>query len=596
MANKNNPAARLLQRGVLRRHQGGAAAGMRRQRGAAAVFAAISIIAALAAIGLALDLGRLYYAQRDLQRLANMAALDSVRVASGCMGDVPSPGAAALSEAQASVSRNGGSDTWVKNSSTDIIGRMLSSEGIRSFEVANDVRNRAVRVKLSRQSPNRLIPLYSGIGTTATLTALSAAYETPSALVQIGSRLLTFDPPDGSALNRLFTGLLGGPVSLDVLSYQHLFDAEISLLGIRESLDIGPEDFDAPVALRGVIGAVMDQLSGSAKTAAQAMYDAAGTSKTVVPNDMGLGDTSSGGMVSAGQFIASAGQLSLGDALVSLPVTIPAPLGDGTTVIHLVEPGAVTRLLPGGVLADAENFAHNASVAAVTTVPIDLSAITSIGKISFFVQAGYSSAQVDSINCARRGQPQDKANVTATSSIARLGIGQFDNINLPNPTPEALVLDSNGLLKVLGIPLPVHLRVRIKSFVDINQSDSDHFDNMVAGETRRLGTPSTTAIATALSRVPANLEIQIEELKVIGSLASLVPPLLLNAVQAQLNNVLNQTRTTLQTAITNIIKTNLLPQMDAVLMPQMQALGVTIGGADVYVAGIAAEQPLLFTH
>ncbi|MEQ9479614.1 MAG: pilus assembly protein TadG-related protein [Algiphilus sp.] len=57
-----------------------------RQRGAAAVFAAIAMTTLLVSIAFTIDIGRLYFAQRDLQNAANLAALDASRMASGCYG------------------------------------------------------------------------------------------------------------------------------------------------------------------------------------------------------------------------------------------------------------------------------------------------------------------------------------------------------------------------------------------------------------------------------------------------------------------------------------------------------------------------------
>src|SRR3546814_18289314 len=59
----------------------------RRQQGAAAVFVAIALIPLLIATMLASEVGRVYYAHRDLQKAANLAALDAARLMSGCNGD-----------------------------------------------------------------------------------------------------------------------------------------------------------------------------------------------------------------------------------------------------------------------------------------------------------------------------------------------------------------------------------------------------------------------------------------------------------------------------------------------------------------------------
>ena len=78
-----------------------------RQRGFAAVFAAIAMVAMLSAVALAIDVGRLYNAKRNLQRAASLAALDAVQVVSGCTGrGVIGTGQDARAEALASLARN----------------------------------------------------------------------------------------------------------------------------------------------------------------------------------------------------------------------------------------------------------------------------------------------------------------------------------------------------------------------------------------------------------------------------------------------------------------------------------------------------------
>jgi uncharacterized membrane protein len=72
------------------RHQ--SVLGSRRQRGIAAVYAGVAIVALLASAALAVDVGQLYYAQREMQRSASLAALDGVQVASGCSLTSGTPG------------------------------------------------------------------------------------------------------------------------------------------------------------------------------------------------------------------------------------------------------------------------------------------------------------------------------------------------------------------------------------------------------------------------------------------------------------------------------------------------------------------------
>jgi uncharacterized membrane protein len=566
---------------------------MRRQRGAAAVFAAISIIAGLIAAALAIDLGRLYYTQRDLQRIANMAALDAVRVAGGCLGDDGiDPAAAALAEAQASVQRNGGQIAWLRSSATDILGRRTVGDGRRRFERPSVVGNRAVEVRISRPVPARLVPLLTN-SESATLNAYSAAYSTPSAIVRVGSRLLTFNPPAGSALDGLFSSLLGGPVSLDLLSYEALFEAQVPLGPLAGDLPGTPENpASDPVSLPQFILAVAENISDpAARSAAQAMYATADSSRGLIPSeDVGIDDPASASFTSAGDLLSAAAAASLAGEPITIPISLPPPLGGGETLASMRDPGAPARLLPGGILADVQNFAHNTPLVLQSNLPINLGSLLPgvSGNLSFFVQAGQSTAVVDRMLCARRGVPEDTVDVTAASSITRIGIGAFADINSPSPQPlPVTVLDTNSSINVLGLNLPIRVSIAASAIVDLGQSDSDSFDGMTAGETRTLGTPGSLALAQGLAAIPANLDVQVNV-----QLLGVAPPLLQGAV----NLALASLRTSLANAVSDAIVANLLVNIDDILLPQLQALGVTIGGADVIVVGIDAAEPLLFTH
>jgi uncharacterized membrane protein len=237
-----------------------------------------------------------------------------------------------------------------------------------------------------------------------------------------------------------------------------------------------------------------------------------------------------------------------------------------------------------------QNFAHNTPLVLQSNLPINLGSLLPgvSGNLSFFVQAGQSTAVVDRMLCARRGVPEDTVDVTAASSITRIGIGAFADINSPSPQPlPVTVLDTNSSINVLGLNLPIRVSIAASAIVDLGQSDSDSFDGMTAGETRTLGTPGSLALAQGLAAIPANLDVQVNV-----QLLGVAPPLLQGAV----NLALASLRTSLANAVSDAIVANLLVNIDDILLPQLQALGVTIGGADVIVVGIDAAEPLLFTH
>lgn len=213
--------------------------GRQRQTGAVAVFAAIVMVALLSALALAVDVGRLYYAQRDAQRLADIAALDASRVVSGCASATGAPGskAQALAEVMASLARN--TSTPSDYTVTVQIGRQIGNAGgLRGFEelADGDPALDAVRVRLVRQQPTRIFPLVTG-NTGTTMVAVAVGSQQAVGAFNVGSGLLTLNTQQSALLNPLLQALLcpnGGSactagISLTALDYNGLVNAHVSL-------------------------------------------------------------------------------------------------------------------------------------------------------------------------------------------------------------------------------------------------------------------------------------------------------------------------------------------------------------------------------
>src|SRR5436309_7846887 len=156
-----------------------------RQRGASAVFVAISMVASVAALGMSLDLGRLYFTHRDLQLLADMAALDAARSAGGCLGQTSDPQGSAAGEAATSVQRNGGSLGYLTAGSVEV-GRQIVAGGVRAFVPDDSVRADSVRVVLRRPLPEKLVPLFSS-NANSVLSVAAAATMRPIISLDVGS-------------------------------------------------------------------------------------------------------------------------------------------------------------------------------------------------------------------------------------------------------------------------------------------------------------------------------------------------------------------------------------------------------------------------
>jgi uncharacterized membrane protein len=562
--------------------------GVSRQRGAVAVLAAIATLAGLVAIALAIDLGRLYFVQRDLQRMANMAALDAARVAGGCLGVPANPSEAAFSEAVNSVSRNGGLASYVPPDGV-AVGRMLHSSGLRLFDAQQtDPKNRAVQVSLARPAPLQLLPLFTS-DALRTLHATAAAYSRPSATVKVGSKLLEVSP---ELLNNLLGPMLGGPVSLDAVTYRNLLGADVPIAAILENLDIGTptEPSLAPSVPAGdffdaLSAALAQQGNAVAAAGAAALAQATADDRVVRIGDLiGIdpaADTSSA-VVSVGALVESASQLANGNNLINLVVPRPGGGGaqpDPVADLRVIEAARQAILTPGDA---AGAYARNAQVLLQLALPISIGG--NGGNLRLFAQTAQATAQVDEILCGRRGSENDQVTVGARSSIVRIGIGAFDDINAPDPQPQPAELARLDL-NVLGMNVR-GIRITGFAIADVGDPHNERLPVYVGpfpaeGITHRLGTPPATAMVSGLTDLASNLQLKIE-------LPGGLPPLVASAVLAQLQPLLDNLRPMLIDVLANR-GGDLLQELSA-------ALDTDLGGADVTVLKVVAEEPFLFNR
>ena len=132
------------------------------QRGAAAVFAGIAMVALIAAIALVIDIGQLYFAQQKLQKQANLAALDAARLVARCESNDAPTQADIDSRVDESLARNQLEDPGVVDVFTDVgdivLDPLTSFRALQTTDVADAD---SVRVSLRRPAP---ATLFGGAG------------------------------------------------------------------------------------------------------------------------------------------------------------------------------------------------------------------------------------------------------------------------------------------------------------------------------------------------------------------------------------------------------------------------------------------------
>ncbi len=549
-----------------------------RQRGVALVFAAISLVASLAALALAIDIGRLYFERRDLQRVANMAALDVARVASGCVEPVDNPDTAAYDEARASVLRNAGSLNDLNGGSVSLGSRSLGTNGVFMF-VPGAATPSAYQIHLVRDLPARLIPGTgnSGSGSVHKLRATAAAASLPMASLFVGSRLAEVD---SDLLNQLLGGLLGGPVTLDALSYRGLFNATVSLGSVIASAAAGTaEDFlttslSGPEFLR-VLSDAASAADSATRSTLETLAGAGDPSREVTPGGVigvppGFEEAASGAVINLGAVAEAAAQAANGQNLFELPadLNIPGVLDGGNITARLIQT-ASPAIGPGG--ADGAQ-ASNAQGLLQISLPL-LPILGNPATLKMFFQVAQATAQVLEIECARSGRPYPVVHVRARASAARLGFGEFDNINSANPVPQPSPLVN---LNLLGIPL----RITASAMVDVGQDEDREliFRGPFDQTPQRIGSSATESLGSAMSTLARNLRLEVEPA------SALLNPLLRPILQP----ILNQLASTLVPILNQVD--------DQLLTPALAPLGLTLGGADVTVSGVTGDQPVLFNR
>lgn len=252
--------------------------GRERQRGAIGVMAAATLLLALICLALVVDTGRLYFEQRKLQRVADMAALEAASQGGMC-------GSQLAAEIQGYVTASAAKNGFVPGAGDTLVGTLGtvsfaagygSAQSQRVFNAGGDLAD-SVRVQATHSVPSSLVlnvaSLFSGASSTTVLNAQAVARRPALAGISAGSGVLSLDSSNSPLLNALLGGLLGTSLNLDVVTYQGIAGANVSLLALSQQLKAAGVNLE--------LGKI-DSLLGANVTAAQllqAMVNAADASQ-----------------------------------------------------------------------------------------------------------------------------------------------------------------------------------------------------------------------------------------------------------------------------------------------------------------------------
>ncbi|PMY62726.1 MULTISPECIES: TadG family pilus assembly protein [Pseudomonas] len=209
--------------------------GPARQRGAIGLIGALALGTAVLCTLVVVDSGRLYLDQRELQRVADNAALEAVARGGNCLA-----GGSAAAFARESAARNGfvvGDDRPLTATCGSL---QTGADNLRTFS-PNASQASAIRVVVSEAVPTSIAlgvtNLFSDnpVSTTTSLSATAVAAQPKPPLAQLTIRSTLVDL---NLLNGALSGLAGSAINVSLLGWQGLVDTDISLLGYLKQLAI----------------------------------------------------------------------------------------------------------------------------------------------------------------------------------------------------------------------------------------------------------------------------------------------------------------------------------------------------------------------
>lgn len=551
-----------------------------RQRGAAAIFAAVGMIGMLIAAAFAIDLAQLYVAKRQLQNAANLAALDVARAAGGCLAPELDRQAMANMTALSTIGRLGGQSDWLQGGSVRLGEVSVDANNVRHFQstmVEQIGQAYAFDLTLQRALPPLLLPLPSGNPDGAVMQARASSTMAPAAVFDVGSALVSLDTSDVPALNALFSSLLGSPLSLDLLHYQGLIGSSVELLDVADELlgvtlqQLLTEPTSAPGLLTAVANALFDIGETLAASAIDAIAAIAPDESIILGDVVGSpsGFVSSVGSVAIGALdLVRAVAFQLGEPVLALTPEIVIP-GVLETEIELTV-GESPQLGAGPAFRDElQNYMTTASTAqgqidASIKVPLLGGLLGNLASVNLHVDLARAQADLEAIRCAGRDRLHHEVDIGVTTSVARLEVN--------NPTNDPLV-NVLGLIKVCWVGA-----VEVGSGESVPLTFTGPFDpdNPQPKEI-------STSLGAGLSNALSDLVIQ-HPPQLCGPLGSLNVLLFLLGLGNE-DSLLSLVLSGVLGPVTGVL--------DSILDPLLGIIGLDVAGGEVVVREVYMPPPAL---
>lgn len=531
----------------------------RDRRGGVTIILAGSLMMLAGAASVAVDLGSVYLARRELQGIADAAALAASQ--------------GGRSAAEALIARTGVANVRVLTLNG---GHYAADPAVPVADrfIADDPRASATRLELERR-----VPLFFGrllVGRDSlTVQARATAARADAAAFSIGTGLASLN---GGLPNMLLSALAGTELNLSVMDSQGLASLNVDLLGFADALRVrlGKDGeaygalFDRTIPLGDIVQAMADSADGPTAATLRTIAGRLGTRSARLGDIIDLGPM-------RGSASATGEPALLFDALSMLRMILSPPAGTAVPMdLRLTVPGLTdTRLMlvtgPGQAATPMVTITAGHDVVvrtAQTRLYLETSVATALSglvklRVPIYVELASAEARLSAIECdgaSGRGVTLAVTPSVGTAALADITVGALTNFSTA-ASPRAALLAQTLLLRVTGLA-NVPLGGLTPQTVRFSQADID------ARQSKRVSTGDLTqgVVAGLVSRTRIDISLLGLGLGIdIGALAPAIGAVLTTAA----------------------------PLLDGIVNDVTALLGVRVGSADVRVHALRCGRPTI---
>ncbi|AYF89891.1 hypothetical protein D6Z43_23105 [Pseudomonas sp. DY-1] len=561
---------------------------LHRQRGAIGLMATATLLMAMMLLALTVDAGRLYFETRKLQRVADMAAMESAS-RSGLCGTTAASDVLAL--ANTAAARHGYAGNLGAGQNSVGLGYVtLNGTEERRVFTASASRAEAVRVLATEDVPASLV--LGGLwGERLILQAEAVAQRPALAAFSLGSGLASLDSQQSSVLNSLLGGMLGTTLSLDAVAYQGLANARLNLLELNRNLpsaaqvDLSAGDVEQLLDSRMTLDQVLDATVAAANARETLAVDVRSglnslTNVTLGATEVKLADILdvvtpvNGGQqalrtdLSVLDLVTALAFLANKAHAVDVALGVNLGLANLGLKLYVIEPPKLAVGLPG---TDANgNWRTQAKTAQirlevggkvnVVAAEVDLA-------LSLTVAQGWAALQ--SIDCGSILPGSRQVSILAKPGVADLRLGRYSQISGANPTVNPVGVN-------LNIPLLPSTLLSISGAANIAPGQQTPVDFSVTPsqplpQLQRVASPAAGSLSQGVSQLSSSMDVEL--LNGCGLLCYLLTPTL---------NALIPTLTPLIASLGQVV-----------LEPVLKLLGIELGYVDVRLLDLDTPAPQL---